>query len=92
MQFASGCFLSISEVCLYPFFPGIDYTMSNKIQGEKTFGGLSLHDTTSQKSNPYQEVKQHPMLSCVHPVKQLRAALLCSVVFRLQTLINTISF
>ncbi|XP_052765223.1 copine family protein 1-like isoform X2 [Mya arenaria] len=35
---------------------GIDYTLSNKIQGEKTFHGLSLHDTTSQKNNPYQEV------------------------------------
>ncbi|KAH3740017.1 copine family protein 1-like isoform X2 [Dreissena polymorpha] len=35
---------------------GIDYTLSNKVSGEKTFHGLSLHDTTSQKNNPYQEV------------------------------------
>ncbi|XP_052241841.1 copine family protein 1-like isoform X2 [Dreissena polymorpha] len=35
---------------------GIDYTLSNKVSGMNTFHGLSLHDTTSKKTNPYQEV------------------------------------
>lgn len=35
---------------------GIDYTLSNKLQGQKTFGGSGLHDISSDKVNPYQEV------------------------------------
>ncbi|XP_052764377.1 copine family protein 1-like [Mya arenaria] len=35
---------------------GIDYTMSNQMQGKKTYGGLSLHDVHPSRSNPYQEV------------------------------------
>jgi hypothetical protein len=35
---------------------GIDYTMSNKVQGEKTFGGKSLHAVEDGLKNPYQEV------------------------------------
>lgn len=35
---------------------GIDYTMSNKVQGEKTFGGKSLHAIEDGLKNPYQEV------------------------------------
>ncbi|XP_052764720.1 copine family protein 1-like [Mya arenaria] len=35
---------------------GIDYTMSNQMQGKKTYDGLSLHDIQPSRSNPYQEV------------------------------------
>ena len=38
---------------------GIDYTMSNKVQGRDTFGGLSLHDLSGQRNNPYQEVRSY---------------------------------
>ncbi|KAK3576011.1 hypothetical protein CHS0354_007549 [Potamilus streckersoni] len=34
---------------------GIDYTLSNCNQGQKTFGGLSLHETKGPEKNPYQE-------------------------------------
>lgn len=37
---------------------GIDYTMSNKVQGERTFHGKCLHDISEERINPYQEVIQ----------------------------------
>ena len=30
--------------------------MSNKVQGERSFGGKSLHDLEGEGLNPYQEV------------------------------------
>ncbi|KAL3891886.1 hypothetical protein ACJMK2_004128 [Sinanodonta woodiana] len=35
---------------------GIDYTISNRVQGNKTFGGKSLHDVSSTVVNPYQQI------------------------------------
>ncbi|XP_045182371.2 uncharacterized protein LOC123541071 isoform X2 [Mercenaria mercenaria] len=35
---------------------GIDYTLSNKLQGQTTFGGYSLHEISKDIVNPYQEV------------------------------------
>ncbi|KAL4217592.1 hypothetical protein ACF0H5_022334 [Mactra antiquata] len=35
---------------------GVDYTPSNMIRGQKTFGGRSLHDLSPNVVNPYKEV------------------------------------
>lgn len=42
------------ESCIF----GIDYTMSNRVQGEKTFHGKSLHEISEETVNPYQQVIQ----------------------------------
>ncbi|WAR16962.1 CPNA2-like protein [Mya arenaria] len=34
---------------------GIDYTLSNRMQGKDTYDGLSLHDVQPSRTNPYQE-------------------------------------
>lgn len=44
------------ETCSLIF--GIDYTMSNNVQGEKTFHGKSLHCISEAHLNPYQQVIQ----------------------------------
>eukprot|EP00961_Rhodomonas_salina_P231922 3133146-Rhodomonas_salina.1 len=35
---------------------GVDFTGSNKMTGKISFGGLSLHDTSTGVTNPYQQV------------------------------------
>lgn len=35
---------------------GIDYTLSNNLQGQKSFDGFSLHHISEDRVNPYQEV------------------------------------
>ena len=35
---------------------GIDFTLSNMLQGQKSFGGKSLHATEQSSKNPYQKV------------------------------------
>lgn len=38
-------------------FTGVDYTLSNKLQGQKTYNGKCLHDLSGESgANPYQEV------------------------------------
>ena len=55
---------SVFRVAMVFCVSGIDYTLSNKIQGKMTYGGFSLHDVCQPKANPYQQVSKH--LTCLY--------------------------
>lgn len=44
------------DLALFLLLTGIDYTASNAVQGQRSFGGQSLHSIGQRFLNPYQQV------------------------------------
>lgn len=52
------------DLALFLLLTGIDYTASNAVQGQRSFGGQSLHSIGQRFLNPYQQVLVDlPMIS-----------------------------
>lgn len=44
------------DLALFLLLTGIDYTASNAVQGQRSFGGQPLHSIGQRFLNPYQQV------------------------------------